>query len=84
MAKREKGKISKSIAFEFRNMISLIDGCASSSPKSVPFSVLLALHKNVFNAFESLSDFLRQNTRTTIDNSLSSNGRKVSNLGLSL
>ena len=84
MAKREKGKISKSIAFEFRNMISLIDGCASSSPKSVPFSVLLALHKNVLTAFDSLSDFLRQNTRTTIDNSLGSNGRKVSNLGLPL
>jgi U3 small nucleolar RNA-associated protein 22 len=83
-AKEEKGKNSKLMAFELRNMISFIDGCASSSPKSSPFSDSLALHKNVLTAFDSLSDFLRQNTRTTIDNSLGSKGRKVSNLGMPL
>jgi U3 small nucleolar RNA-associated protein 22 len=77
-------KISKSVAFELRDMISFIDGCASSSPVLSPFSDSLALHKNVLTAFDSLADFLRQNTRTTNDNTLGSKGRKVSNLGLPL
>ncbi|KAL3811309.1 hypothetical protein ACHAXA_005395 [Cyclostephanos tholiformis] len=76
-------KKSTSMAFELRNMISFIDGCASS-PVSSPFSDSLALHKNVLTAFNFLADFLRQNTKTTIDNSLGSKGRKVSNLGLPL
>jgi U3 small nucleolar RNA-associated protein 22 len=83
-AAKKKGKDSKLIAFELRNMISFIDGCASSSPKSSPFSDSLALHKNILTAFDSLADFLRQNTRTTIDNSLGNKGRRTSNLGLPL
>ena len=58
-------KKSTTVAFELRDMISFIDGCSSSSPLLSPFSDLLALHKNVLADFDSLADFLCQNTRTT-------------------
>lgn len=66
-------------AFELRNMVSFIDGVASASAPS-PLSDSLALHKNAMTAFDSLSDFLRRNTATAA----TSDGKKVSKLGLPL
>ena len=79
-AQKEKGP--QLVTFELRNMVSFIDGVASPAQPS-PFSDSLALHKNVMAAFESLADFLRRNTATTVDKSFGK-GRKVSNLGLPL
>ncbi len=76
---KNMSKNSTLVAFELRNKISIIDGCASSSPMSFPFLDFLALHKNVFTTFDSFADFLCQNTKMTIDNSLGSKGKKVSN-----
>ena len=76
----KKGKSAKSVAFELRNMVSLIDGVIST-PQPSPFSDSLALHKNAMSAFESLADFLRRNTATAVDNFL---GKKISALGLPL
>jgi U3 small nucleolar RNA-associated protein 22 len=72
-------KAKKNVTFQLRNMISLIDG--ASSPQSSPFSDSLALHKNIMTAFDSLADFLRQNSRTATEHAL---GKKASNLGLPL
>ena len=80
--KKNESLSSRLVSFELRNIISLIDGI--SSPQSSPFSDSLSLHKNVMTAFESLADFLRQNTKTTIDNLGGVKGRKTSNLGLPL
>ena len=80
--KKNESLSSRLVSFELRNIISLIDGI--SSPQSSPFSDSLSLHKNVMTAFESLADFLRQNTKTTNDNSGGVKGRKTSNLGLPL
>ena len=83
---KKKKNETQSVSFELRNMLSFIDGVSSSSTTSSlssPFSDSLSLHKNAMTAFESLADFLRQNTKTTIDNSIGK-GRKVSNLGLPL
>jgi U3 small nucleolar RNA-associated protein 22 len=70
---------SRLVMFELRNMISFIEGVASEKPS--PFSDSMSLHKNVLAAFESLSDFLRSNSATTIDNG---GGKKISKLGLPL
>ena len=70
---------SKMVAFELRNMMSLIDGVSSEKPSL--FSDSVSLHKNVISAFESLSDFLRRNSATTID---IGKGKKTSKLGLPL
>lgn len=72
---------AKLVAFELRNMVSFIDGV--STEKTSPMSDSLSLHKNVMSAFDTLSDFLRRNTTTTVDNSLGK-GNKVSTLGLPL
>jgi len=69
------------VAFELRNMLSFIDGVADSST-STPLSNSLDLHKNVMTAFDSLADFLRRNSATTI--TIGIDKRKVSNLGLPL
>jgi len=82
---KKKKKETQSVSFELRNILSFIDGVSSSSTSShsSPFSDSLGLHKNAMTAFESLADFLRENTKTTIDNSIGKD-RKVSNLGLPL
>lgn len=72
-------KAKRDVTFQLRNMISLIDGV--SSPQSSPFSDSLALHKNIMTAFDSLADFLRQNSRTATEHAL---GKKASTLGLPL
>eukprot|EP00804_Cyclotella_cryptica_P000287 CCRYP_010222-RA/>CCRYP_010222-RA protein AED:0.03 eAED:0.03 QI:184/1/1/1/0.75/0.6/5/416/1480 len=72
---------SKLVAFELRNMVSFIDGVCTEKPS--PLSDSLSLHKNVMLAFDALSDFLRRNTATIVDNSLGK-GKKVSKLGLPL
>jgi len=76
----KKGKNPKLVSFELRDVISLIDGVIST-PQPSPYADSLALHKNVMSAFESLADFLRQNTVTSMDNI---SGKKVSALGLPL
>ena len=80
----KKRQDSSLVSFELRNMLSFIDGVSpSSTSQPSPFSDSLSLHKNVMTAFDSLADFLRQNTKTTFD-SVGGKGRKVSNLGLPL
>jgi len=80
--KKKKNDQKKLVSFELRNMISFIDGVAASP--SSPLSDSLTLHKNVMTAFESLAEFLRQNTKTSY--SLPGGGKKKtsSNLGLPL
>ena len=63
-------------------MVGLVDG-VSSSPKPSPLSDSFTLHKNVMTAFNSLAEFLRQNSVTVIDNSLGTD-KKSSKLGLPL
>ncbi|KAL7548328.1 hypothetical protein ACHAWF_011614 [Thalassiosira exigua] len=84
---RRGGGGSPPVAFELRDVVSFVDGAAaggSSSPRPPPFADSLALHKRVMTAFESLANFLRRNTATTIDRSSSGDGKKASNLGLPL
>lgn len=77
----KKGK-AKQVSFELRNMVGFVDGVLSS-PKPSPLSDSFTLHKNVMSAFDSLAEFLRQNSMTVVDNSLGKD-RKVSKLGLPL
>jgi len=77
----KKGK-AKQVSFELRSMVGLVDG-VSSSPKPSPLSDSFTLHKNVMSAFDSLAEFLRQNSITMIDHSLGAD-KKASKLGLPL
>jgi U3 small nucleolar RNA-associated protein 22 len=77
----KQGKGPKSVSFELRNMVSFIDGVASTKQPS-PFSDSLTLHKNAMSAFDSLADFLRRNTATTVNTI--GGGKKASKLGLPL
>eukprot|EP00986_Skeletonema_menzelii_P005322 scaffold1915_cov143-Skeletonema_menzelii.AAC.8 len=77
----KKGK-AKQVSFELRNMVGLVDGVSSSSKPS-PLSDSFSLHKNVMSAFDSLAEFLRQNSVAVIDNSLGTD-KKSSKLGLPL
>lgn len=74
-------KATTGVRFQLRDMVSLIDGASSS--QSSPFSDSLALHKNIMTAFNSLTEFLRQNSKTATDNA-TAKGKKASNLGLPL
>ena len=74
-------KATKDVTFQLREMLSLIDG--ASSPQTSPFSDSLVMHKNIMTAFDSLAEFLRQNSRTTTENAIVK-GKKLSNLGLPL
>ena len=77
----KKGK-AKQVSFELRNMVGFVDG-VSSSPTSSTLSDSFTLHKNAMTAFDSLADFLRQNSISVVDNSLGTD-RKASKLGLPL
>lgn len=76
----KKGR-AKHVSFELRNMVGFVDGVLSAKPS--PVSDSFTLHKNVMAAFDSLADFLRQNSITVVDNSLGKE-RKASKLGLPL
>lgn len=84
LTKKKKSQKNKLVSFELRNMISFIDGIVASPSAPSPLSDSLTLHKNVMTAFESLAEFLRQNTKTSY--SLPGGGKKKtsSNLGLPL
>jgi len=90
--KQKKSHLPKSLSpvgFELRNMVSLIDGVVpSSSPQQPaspsPFADSLSLHKNVMTAFNSLSEFLRDNTKNTFENISMGKVKKTSKLGLPL
>jgi len=76
----KKGK-AKQVSFELRNVVGFVDGVLSSKPS--PVSDSFTLHKNVMSAYDSLAEFLRQNSITVVDHSLGKE-RKVSKLGLPL
>lgn len=88
--KRKKvavGAPSPPVEFALRDMLSFIDGVApppSSPAPSSGFSDSLALHKNVMSAFDSLSEFLRENTATSFQSIDRGKTAKPSNLGLPL
>lgn len=76
----KKGK-AKQVSFELRSMVGLVDG-VSSSAKPSPLSDSFTLHKNVMTAFNSLAEFLRQNSIAIVGNS--GTDKKSSKLGLPL
>lgn len=53
------------VQFSLRNMLSCIDGVQPASDDEVTFNPLVA-HRLVMKAFDSLSEFLRENSRPTI------------------